>query len=67
MSYSRRQLRCIELGLCLDCNERSAGAYRRCMRCRARRQADTPLKRQRARLKSHWVAYVTLKRRGVIA
>lgn len=65
MPYSKRQLRWIELGLCLDCNERNAGAYRRCMRCRARRQVDTPLKRRRRLLASGRVSYVRLKERGM--
>lgn len=61
MAYSRRQLRCIELGLCLDCNERSAGAYRRCMRCRRARQQRTPFARLCRLLETRRMSYARLR------
>jgi hypothetical protein len=36
MPYTKFQLRCIELGLCISCGDKAAGKYRRCLQCRNR-------------------------------
>jgi hypothetical protein len=45
MAYTRFQLRCIELGLCIKCGDNAAAKYRRCLKCRQKRNAKERKKR----------------------
>jgi hypothetical protein len=71
MAYSKFQLRCIQLGLCVGCGERCAGSSRRCTPCAAR-QAErerrrylmaAPRRRQRRAIEARRLSYVTVKSR----
>lgn len=45
--YTKFQLRCIELNLCIACGDESANRFRRCLKCRQRRNAALRIKRSR--------------------
>jgi hypothetical protein len=71
MAYSKFQLRCIDLGLCVGCGDRIAAKSRRCEQCAARVAARErrrylkviPLRRQRRAIAAGRLSYVTVKER----
>lgn len=71
MAYSKFQLRCIELGLCVRCGDLAMEKGRRCASCaaklaeyeRKRYAKVAPRRRERRLLAAGRLSYVTLKRR----